>query len=107
MSRVSRTLSRTNRRRPTVQRSESIKTLADLLKRLGGVPLDRIRFHPYPGSATVQDVIDVERREGILCELVAGVLLEKAMGFNESEMAVFLAGLLNGFVIPRNLGMVT
>jgi Uma2 family endonuclease len=84
-----------------------IKTLADLLDRLGGVPLDRIRFKPFVGTATVQDVIDIQRQEGKLCELVEGVLLEKTMGYNESSLAVFLAGLLNAFVIPRNLGLVT
>ena len=84
-----------------------IKTLADLLDRLGGVPLDRIRFHPFLGTATVQDVIDIQRQEGKLCELVEGVLLEKTMGYNESSLAVFLAGLLNALVIPRNLGLVT
>src|SRR5262245_55154126 len=83
------------------------KTLADVMERLGGVPLDRIRFHPPPGTATVQDVIDIQNREGRSCELIEGVLLEKAMGYNESSLALFLAGLLNAFVIPRNLGIVT
>jgi Uma2 family endonuclease len=87
--------------------SPSIETLADLLDRLGGVPLERIRFRPSPGTATVQDVIDIQRREGKLCELVDGVLVEKAMGYNESRLALFLGGLLNVFVIPRNLGLVT
>src|SRR5262245_53917836 len=85
----------------------SIKTLADLLDRLGGVPLDRIRFQPYPGTATVRDVIEVECKEGKLCELVEGVLVEKTVGYRESRLAVFLGGLLNAFVIPRNLGLVT
>jgi Uma2 family endonuclease len=87
--------------------SPSIKTLADLQNRLGGIPLDRIRFRPYPGTATVQDVIDIQEREGRLCELVEGVLLEKAVGFTESRLAIFLGGLLNAFVLPRNLGIVT
>ncbi len=26
-----------------------IRTLADLLERLGGIPADRVRFHPRPG----------------------------------------------------------
>lgn len=87
--------------------SPSIKTLADLLDRLGGVPLERVRFSPFPGIATVQDVLDIQRQEGKLCELVNGVLVEKVMGYNESSLAVFLAGLLNAFVIPRNLGLIT
>ena len=87
--------------------SPSIRTLADLLARLGGIPLDRIRFRPFPGTATVQDVVDIQQREGKLCELVQGVLLEKAVGYNESSLAGFLLGVLNAFVIPRNLGIVT
>jgi Uma2 family endonuclease len=84
----------------------SIRTLADLLKRLGGVPLERIRFRPC-GTATVQDVIDIEQKEGKLCELVEGVLVEKTVGFTESRLAMFLGGLLNAFVLQRNLGIVT
>jgi Uma2 family endonuclease len=84
-----------------------IITLADLLDGLGGVPLNRIRFRPYPGSATVQDVIDLERREGNLFELVEGVLLEKAAGFLQSGLASFLMSHLNASVFPRNLGIVT
>lgn len=89
------------------QPSTTIKTLADLLRRLGGVPLDRIRFHPSPGSATLQDVLDVRQREGAMCELVEGVLLEKTMGFMEAALTIFLGELLNAFVRPRNLGVVT
>jgi Uma2 family endonuclease len=84
-----------------------IKTLADLMERLGDVPLERIRFRPFPGTATVQDVIDIEQREGKLCELVEGVLVEKTTGLSESGLAVFLGGLLNGFVIAGNRGIVT
>jgi Uma2 family endonuclease len=69
--------------------------------------LDRIRFRPYLGTATFQDVVDIEQREGKLCELVKGVLVEKATGFEESCLAMFLGGLLNAFVIPRNLGIIT
>lgn len=87
--------------------SPSIKTLADWLERVGEVPPDRVRFRPFPGTATVQDVIEVQQQEGKLCELVEGVLLEKAVGYSESRLAIFLAGLLNAFVIPRNLGIVT
>src|SRR5437016_13438041 len=90
---------------PTI--SPGIRTLADLLDRLGGVPLERIRFRPYPGTATIQDVIDIQAHEDRLCELIEGVLVEKPMGFSESLLAVFLGGMLNAFVIPRNLGLVT
>ncbi len=84
----------------------SIKTLADLLARIG-VPPDRIRFHPFPGTATIDDVIRVQEQEDRLCELVEGVLVEKVMGWKESILAGYLVGLLNTFVIPRNLGVVS
>ena len=40
----------------------SIKTLADLRKRLGGIPLAPDRFHPA-GTATEKDVVAAEKRE--------------------------------------------
>lgn len=87
--------------------SPTIQTLADLLDRLGRVPLNRIRIHPSLGAATVQDVIDIQRQEGKLCELVDGVLLEKVMGLIESALAGLLIEVLRAFVVPRNLGIVT
>jgi Uma2 family endonuclease len=83
------------------------RTLAELLAPLAGVPLDRIRAHPAPGRATVQDVIDIQDREGVLCELVAGVLVEKPVGYSESLLATVIVELLNAFVRSRNLGHVT
>jgi hypothetical protein len=64
-----------------------IKTLADLKRRLGGIPLERIWVHPAPGTATENDLIEAEARESCLCELVDGTLVEKAMGFEESRLA--------------------
>lgn len=85
----------------------TIETLADLVKQLGGIPLERIRFQPSPGTATEQDVIDLEARENRLCELVGGVLVEKAMGYIESILAVAISTFLREFVVPRNLGHVS
>jgi Uma2 family endonuclease len=84
-----------------------IGTLAELVERLGGIPLERIRFHPSPGTATEDDVIRIEQQEKRLCELVAGVLVEKPMGFRESLLAVAIASSLREFVTPGNLGLVT
>jgi Uma2 family endonuclease len=82
------------------------ETLADLVEQLGGIPLERIRLRPLPGTATERDVIEVERRENRLCELVDGVLVEKAMGFRESLLASALIGFLWAYVRPRKLGVV-
>jgi Uma2 family endonuclease len=81
--------------------------MADVLEELGGVPLDRILFHPPPGTARLQDVIEMEARENRLCELVDGVLVQKPMGFKESILAVAIAASLREFVVPRNLGHVS
>jgi Uma2 family endonuclease len=87
--------------------SSLVQTLADLVDRLGGIPLDRIRYHPFPGTATEQDVIRIEQDENRLYELVEGVLVEKPMGFRESLLAMAIGQYLREFVTPRNLGLVT
>ena len=89
----------------TITETEA-QTLADLLGGLGDIPLDRVRLRPALGTATEADVIDLGSRVKRLCELVDGVLVEKAMGFVESSLAGLILELLRGFVIPRNLGIV-
>jgi Uma2 family endonuclease len=86
--------------------STSIETLADLLHRLGDIPLDRIRFRPHPGTATEQDVIDAEARTGRLCELVDGTLVEKAMGYYESRLGIVLSFFLESYLEDNDLGIV-
>jgi Uma2 family endonuclease len=66
-------------------------SLADLLHELGDVPAYRVRRFPYPGTATVADVERIQAEEGRLFELVDGVLVEKAMGFKESSLALVFA----------------
>jgi Uma2 family endonuclease len=82
-----------------------ILTLADLMERLGGVPLERIRFTPSVGSAVEQDVLHAAK-DGHLCELVDGVLVEKTMRLRESLLAMALGHILRAFILPRNLGLV-
>jgi Uma2 family endonuclease len=86
---------------------EAIDTVADLLDRLGGVPPERVRWRPLPGTATEKDVIDADCHEDRLCELVDGTLVEKAMGFHESTLAMALGEWLRAAVNPRNLGLVS
>jgi Uma2 family endonuclease len=85
----------------------SIRTVADLLDRLGGIPPERVRFSPVPGTATEEDVIAIGQRENRWCELVDGVLVEKPMGLRESLLAMWLGAQLIEFVRPRNLGLVS
>ena len=81
-------------------------TLQDVVDRLGGIPLCRILARPAPGTATEADLLAVNARKLHLCELVDGVLVEKAMGLRESMLAVVIAGLLGEFARSRNLGLV-
>ena len=91
----------------TVQPSKRIDTLADLLEALGGIAPDRVRLRPAPGTATKQDVLEAERTENRLCELVSGVLVEKPMGYRESILALALGSWLRAFVEKNNLGLVS
>ena len=85
--------------------STRIFTVADLLRQLGDIPPERVRMRPPPGTATEKDVIEVEAHEDRLCELVDGVLVEKAMGWYESRLAVILAYFLESFLEKHNLGV--
>lgn len=82
-----------------------LRNLAELIDRLGGVPLDRVRLHPMP--ATVDDVVHIDAHEDRLCELVDGVLVEKTMGLHESLIAAALIRILGEFVANQALGIVT
>jgi len=86
---------------------DAIETLADQLERLGNIPSERIRWQPYPGTATIEDMLEFRRRTGRSCELIDGILVEKAMGWEEAKLAGLLVTYLNVFILPRKLGSVT
>jgi Uma2 family endonuclease len=83
------------------------ETVQDLVEHLGDIPLARIRMNPPPGQAKEDDVIRARVLYGRLCELVDGVLVEKAVGYRESLLAGVLIAILRAFVVPRNLGLVS
>lgn len=84
-----------------------IDSLSDLLQNFGHYPPERIRMRPSPGSATENDVLTVEQKEGKLCELIDGVLVEKAMEFRESLVAAEVTTQLKNHVKLKKLGIVT
>src|SRR6476620_50048 len=49
-------------------------SLADLHRHLGGVPLERFRLYPPPGMATEQDVLRLQEKGDLPCELIDGIL---------------------------------
>jgi Uma2 family endonuclease len=82
-------------------------TIGDLLRRLGNISAGRVRLHPFPGTASERDVLRILDDENRPCELVEGTLVEKPMGYEESELAMLIGTLLNNYVRPRRLGIVT
>ena len=71
-----------------------------------GVSADRVRAEPFPGTATEEDVLRVREEEGVLCELVDGTLVEKAVSEETSVVAARLIWLLTNVVEEHDLGWV-
>jgi Uma2 family endonuclease len=98
------TATRTPRPAPQQPPANRYRTVADLLKELG-VPPQRVRLQPTPGTATEKDLLKA-CAEKPLCELVEGTLVEKPMGMRESLLAAVIIELMGGFVRRRHLGAV-
>jgi Uma2 family endonuclease len=84
----------------------AFSNLAELHDRLGGIPLDRIRAVPAPGTASETDLLRLIDSEDRICELIDGVLVEKTMGYYESRLAAVLIGLLYEFLNLHDLGII-
>jgi len=79
-------------------------TLEELAEQYGRMPVRRFRFDRYPG--TEQDIIEIDAHEDRFCELVDGMLIEKAADFCAAFVATNLAFLMMEFEEPRDLGVV-
>jgi Uma2 family endonuclease len=83
----------------------SFKNVAELQKYLGGVPLDRIRMQPLPGQATEEDVLTILAKEDRICELIDGILVEKAMATYEALVAGILLTFINNYLFDHDIGI--
>jgi Uma2 family endonuclease len=90
----------------TVETTFTYKTLADAFTAAREVPLDRIRMHPQPGTATERDLLEWNDQKRGLCELINGILVEKTAGLYEAVIAGHIATELNVYVRGKNLGLV-
>lgn len=91
----------------TRAKSPPIDNVAELVKRLGGIPLKRICMQPPPGTATEKDLIAaLEAPRKRICELVDGVLVEKAVGTREGLIAAIIIQLMWNHVEREDLGVV-
>jgi Uma2 family endonuclease len=80
--------------------------VAELQDFLGNIPAYRIRLQPPPGDATESDLLAIHDREGRICELIDGILVEKDMASYESRLACVLIFLLESFLEKNDLGAV-
>jgi hypothetical protein len=88
------------------QATDRPDTLAEVIDRLGHVPLDRVWAVPYPGSATELDLIAAERWErGKLLELVDGILVEKAVTTAGAVIGAHLVMLLGNHIKDQDAGV--
>ncbi len=83
----------------------STRTVGDLLARLDGIPPERIRLHPAPGTATEKEVIAILDHEDRRCELIDGVAVEKPMGWFESRIAMILGHFMESYLEKYDLGI--
>lgn len=81
------------------------ETAAELVRRLGRIPLERICFTPPPGTATMRELRAAMRRSDHLYELVDGTLVEKAMGLTESMIGQRVSRPIGNFADEHDLGV--
>ena len=80
---------------------------AEWLRALGDIPLERIIFDPWPGTATEADLLRLVDNDKRLCELIDGTLVEKTVGYWEGMIAARLVTKLSVHADAHNLGAVT
>ncbi|HKB02360.1 MAG TPA: Uma2 family endonuclease [Gemmataceae bacterium] len=79
----------------------------ELLRDLGGIPPSRVRLNPTPGTATIRDLIRLQKKDGRIYELVDGTLVAKPVAFTESGIAINITLPLGNYVVANDLGVVT
>ena len=93
--------------RTRVLPQRKVWTVADLYRRFGPIPFERIRQNPPPGCGTVDDVVRLNDHEDRLYELVDGILVEKTVGLEESFGSLDEDRNCSSILcVPRNLGVV-
>jgi Uma2 family endonuclease len=90
---------------PPTSEQMNIPISTNVIERFGAIPASRLRT-PTNGQATEADVIEIYRREKRLYELCDGLLVEKAMGFYESVVAIVLSTHLSNYVRAHRAGII-
>lgn len=82
-------------------------TVSDVLTDLGGISSSRLRANGSSDSPAGIGDLAQAHAAGSSCELVDGMLVEKAMGYRESLIAMMIGRFLLDFVSKRQLGLVS
>jgi Uma2 family endonuclease len=82
----------------------NVVNVRDLIAHLGDIPPERIRMHPLPGTATEKDLLRLLERDKILCELIDGVLVEKAVGAREGGVSGVILHKIESFLDEHDVG---
>lgn len=85
-------------------RPRGMRTLADIISKLGDIPPERILLVPSPGTANEADLIRVNDGGSAQCELVFGTLVEKARGVGEGKLEIWIGFLLSKYLEEKNIG---
>jgi Uma2 family endonuclease len=80
-------------------------TLADFLRHLGNISPNRVRMHPWPGTAVESDVTSILEAEKRVCELIDWTLVEKLQGVSERYLVRKIAEELRRFLKAHELGL--
>jgi Uma2 family endonuclease len=90
----------------TTLKKTAPENLAQLLDALGNIPARRVLTQPPPGTAREKDLVAcLESADKRLVELVDGVLVEKAVGWQESLIASLLVHYLWEYLESNDLGV--
>lgn len=81
-------------------------TLVQLAERFGEIPAARIGMYPPPGQATEEDLVYLDEHEDRQCELVDGILIDKATWTFHSFIGGALCGALTSH-LKRQAGGIT
>jgi Uma2 family endonuclease len=72
---------------------------------LGNVPLERIVFDPWPGTATEANLLLYAERDKYLCELIDGTLVQKTWNFWDGVITCHAMGAVGIFAHEHDLGI--
>jgi len=95
--------------------SPDIATVADLLERLGGIPPERVRYYPMPGTATEADTYVLGKDFPRIAEIVLDTsddgryVLATVQNGDGGEFASFVHGMMGSIhelsITPQVMSM--